>query len=259
MTRALIGHTGFVGSNLSAQGAYNALFNSRNIEEMRGHSFDEVVCCGVSAVKWQANKEPERDWDGIVRLLETLEEVRTRRFVLISTIDVYPDPSTPLDESAELGGLDNHAYGRHRLAVERFVSERFDNHLIVRLPALFGPGLKKNALYDLMHGNQVEKINPAGVFQWYPLDRLTSDLERAGAAGLRLVNLFTEALAMERLVGSVFPGAPVGLPTAPAPTYRLRTRHADALGGRDGYLMEAPDVLRAIASFVAAETERARA
>ena len=50
MTRCLIGHTGFVGGNLLRQGRFDALFNSRNIAELAGQSFDEIWCCGVSAL-----------------------------------------------------------------------------------------------------------------------------------------------------------------------------------------------------------------
>ena len=41
------------------------------------------------------------------------------------------------------------AYGRNRLQLERWVREDFPAALIVRLPALYGKGLKKNCLYDL--------------------------------------------------------------------------------------------------------------
>ena len=45
--RALIGHTGFVGSNLDRQLAVTDRYNSRNVGEMRGQSYDEIVCAGV--------------------------------------------------------------------------------------------------------------------------------------------------------------------------------------------------------------------
>lgn len=251
MRRALVGHTGFVGSNLAAHGDYASLFNSANIQEMAGQSFDEVTCAGISAVKWLANKEPEQDWAGIQGLLDVLGTVRARRFVLISTIDVYPRPDQPLDESAELEHRPNHPYGQHRLAVERWVETRFAEHAIVRLPALFGPNLKKNALFDLIHGHEVHKINPAGSFQWYPVSRLPQDLETVRRAGLRLVNLFTEPVAMGRIVEAFFPGSPVGLPASPAPSYRLITGHAELFGGRDGYVMDAAAVMDAMGAYVA--------
>ena len=37
-------------------------------------------------------------------------------------------------------------YGKNRLLLEQFVEKNYDNYLIVRLPALFGKGLKKNLL-----------------------------------------------------------------------------------------------------------------
>ena len=250
MRRALIGHTGFVGGTLLAAGGFTHGFNSRDFQDMRGAAFDEVVCAGIPAVKWLANKEPERDRAAIGALLAVLETVQADRFVLISTIDVYPDPAQPLDEAAALAGLPNHAYGRHRLEVEQFVAARFANHAVVRLPALFGEGLKKNALFDLLHDNQVEKLNPAAQFQWYPTRRLPGDLVRVARAGLRLVNLVTEPVALREVVRRFFPGAGAGPESEPAPRYDLRTRHADLFGGTAPYITGRSQVLLAMGDFI---------
>lgn len=250
MKRALIGHTGFVGSNLKRQGGFSALFNSSNIHDMRGERFDEIVCAGVSAVKWLANKEPENDWNGIRQLLDVLEDVSADRFTLISTIDVYPDASRALDETHVPAPEEGQPYGRHRRAVERFVTERFPSVLIARLPALFGRGLKKNVVFDLLTDNQIEKINPSTVFQWYPLDRLTNDLATARRHGLSLVNLFPEPLATSEVTGELFPRSTVGPAASPAPHYRLRTVHAAAFGGAEHYLMSAGAVMADLARFV---------
>lgn len=253
MRRALIGHTGFVGSNLLAGGGFTDTFNSRNFAEMRGQRFDDVVCCGVSAVKWQANANPSRDWAGIAPLLDVLDTVEAGRFTLISTIDVYPDPSAGLDEAAELNTLDNHAYGRHRLEVERRVAARFVNHAILRLPALFGHGLKKNVVFDLIHRHRLEAINPATAFQWYPLGRLPADIARCGELGQRVVNLFTEPLPTQEILDILFPGVAVAPPTSPAPRYDTRTQHGPAFGGIPGYVMARGEVLEALRAFVASQ------
>ena len=256
MRRALIGHTGFVGGNLLAAGGFARTYNSQNIQSLAGERFDEIVCAGISAVKWVANKEPEADWAGIQRLLDVLAQVRTERFVLISTIDVYPDPAQALDEDTKLAHLPNEPYGRHRLAVEQWVTERFPMCSIVRLPALFGAGLKKNALYDLLNDNQIEKINPASMFQWYPTDRLSGDLARIGGAGLRVVNLFTEPVAMRDIIVRFFPEAKVGPEVLPAARYALGTKHAMLFGGTPPYVMSASQVLTAMGNFVNREQQR---
>lgn len=254
MRRALIGHTGFVGSNLLSGGGWTDLYNSRNIHEIRGQGFDEVVCCGVSAVKWQANADPERDWAGITPLLDALDGVQAAHVTLISTIDVYPDPAAGLDEDAVPDAAATHAYGRHRLAVERHLLARFPAACsILRLPALFGPGLKKNILYDLMQDRLLDAINPASAFQWYPLQRLPADMRQARAAGLSLVNLFTEPLPTQDILDRIFPRAAVGPARLPAPRYDTRTRHGPAFGGIEGYVMTRAAVLEVLEAFVMRE------
>lgn len=248
--RALVGHTGFVGSNLLAAGGYDATFNSRNFRDMAGRSFDELVCAGVSAAKWIANGDPAGDRAAIAALTDTLAKARIDRFVLISTIDVYPDSASREDESADLAGRPNHAYGTHRLELEEWVRERHPDALIARLPGLYGRGLKKNAIYDLLNNNDVGNINPAGVFQWYGVGRLVRDLEVAREARLKLVNLFTAPLPMSEIIATHFPAAAVGAARQPAPLYDLRTRHAALFGGAGSYIETADQVRAGIAAFI---------
>jgi nucleoside-diphosphate-sugar epimerase len=250
---ALIGATGFVGGGLATQTRFDDGYHSRNIGEIAGRSYDLVVCAGVSAAKWIANAEPEEDARAIAVLTEALDRAEVGELVLISTIDVYPDPSQPLDETAELDPQDGHPYGRHRLALERWAADTFPKVRIVRLPALFGPGLRKNALYDLIHDNEVGKLNPAGLFQWYPTARLWDDIQRVRDLDLSLVNLFPEPLALGEIVARFFPDAPVGPERRPAPSYDLRTRHGAAFAGGPDYLMSREQSLAAIADFLAQE------
>jgi nucleoside-diphosphate-sugar epimerase len=211
--RALIGHTGFVGSNLSRQCHFDDHYRSTNIDDMRGRDYDLIVCAGAPAAKWKANQDPDADRACIRRLREALQVTTAGEFVLISTIDVYgctegADEDTPPARATP--------YGQHRLELEQFVAERFPSR-IVRLPALFGPGLKKNAIYDLLHGNQVEKIDSRAMFQFYDIRRLGLDIETARHADLSLVHFATEPTAIAEVASAAFgisfdnetPGVPV--------------------------------------------------
>lgn len=249
---ALIGHTGFVGSTLAQAGEFAAAFNSANVEAIRYRRFSRVVCAGVSAVKWRANQNPAEDWTGIARLITCLEDVETSLFVLISTVDVYREPYG-LTEADVPDPCRLHPYGRHRLALEEFVCTRFPNHLILRLPALFGPGLKKNALFDLLHGDQTEKIAPNAFFQWYPLCRLHADLDLLAEAGLKLVNIATEPISMAEIAARFFPEASLGPSAAMPARYDIRTLHDRVLGGGGGYHLNRAAVLSSMAAFLAAQ------
>ncbi len=63
MENGLIGYSGFVGSNLCRQVKFDRKYNSQKFREMEGRNFGLLVCAGVSAAKWIANREPEEDVD----------------------------------------------------------------------------------------------------------------------------------------------------------------------------------------------------
>ena len=252
MTRVLIGHTGFVGGVLAAARPFDVRVNRANLEVLAGLDADEVVCAGLPAAKWIANREPDADAANMRTLMTALSGMRARRFTLISTIDVYPQ-TTGLDESFDCSGAANHAYGSHRLQFEQFVRERFPNAIIARLPALFGTGLRKNVLYDLLHDNCLDAINPDSSFQWYPLDRLDADLRLLETHEARLVNLFTEPVPTRAFLSRFFPGKAVGSRCAGPVHYDLRTRHAALFGAEGHYMMNRDAVLEAMGRFIASE------
>lgn len=146
----LIGHTGFVGGILRQQAKFLGFFNSTNIFEIQNDTWDTVVCAAAPGSMFQANKFPERDQEQIQALIDRLERVKTRRFILISSIAVLEDFAGADDESTT-AFQKTLAYGRHRRQLESLVEDHFPQSLIVRLPALFGQGLRKNFIFDLLN------------------------------------------------------------------------------------------------------------
>lgn len=146
--RVLVGSTGFVGGNLAAAGDFTKLYHSTNVREGFGAHNELVVYAGVPAAMFLANSDPEADLAVMRAARENLRALNGRQTVLISSICVYADSrgKTEADEPQPAGLA---AYGANRLQLERWVREDFPHALIVRLPALYGKGLKKNFLYDL--------------------------------------------------------------------------------------------------------------
>jgi nucleoside-diphosphate-sugar epimerase len=175
--------------------------------------------------------------------------------VLISTVDVYPTP-IGVDEDSPIDDTAADPYGRHRRMLEQFVEQRFSAS-IVRLPGLFGPGLKKNVIYDFLHRNRLDLINPGSTFQFYDLADLWRDIGSMRRSGIRLMNFATEPVSVrdvaEYAFGFTFDNA---APPRPA-HYDFRTRWAEQFGGAGGYIRTRAEVLGAMRDFVSRERSSA--
>lgn len=257
MAQALIGFSGFVGGNLDRQASFSERYNSKNIDDIAGRRFDLVVSAGAPAVKWLANQEPEKDRAAIQRLREALDRIETRRFILISSVDVYAQP-VGVDEDTAIDPATLQPYGRHRIELEQFVARRFPGALIVRLPGLFGRGLKKNAIYDLLNDNCLHLVHQDGVFQFYNLEHLWQDIQIAERGGLRSVNFATEPVSVAEMSTQAFGKRFENHLPAPAPRYDFHTKHAQLWGKSGPYLADKHQVLNEIRSFVESAQRSAR-
>lgn len=138
----LVGSTGFVGGNLAAKHAFAAVCHSTDIAAQFGAKPDLCVYAGVPAAMFLANADPDADLAVMAAARENLRQIAPKQLVLISSIAVYAD-SRGKDEQSHMTPDGLPAYGRNRLQLERWVREDYPNALIVRLPALYGIGLKR--------------------------------------------------------------------------------------------------------------------
>ena len=148
----LVGYTGFVGQNLNAQHKFTHVYNSKNIMDAYGMKPDLCVYSGIRSEKFRADNFPNEDSVHVKNAIENIGQIAPKRLVLISTVDVLPAvqhaniyEDTPYDTEALT------PYGKHRLFLENEVRRLFPHTLIIRLPALFGKGLKKNFIFDMIN------------------------------------------------------------------------------------------------------------
>lgn len=252
MANALIGASGFVGSTLLRQTRFDALYRSTNIAEIDGQCFDTVVCAAAPAQKWIANREPEADRRNIDALIAHLDTLQCRRFVLVSTVDVFREP-LGVDEDSAVDEADLHPYGLHRRLLERFCAQRFERCLVVRLPGLVGPGLRKNAIFDFLNDNNLHAIDARGVFQFYPMVNLWADLQRALEAGLSLLHLAGEPVSVADVAREGFGRSFDHQLASPPVRYDLRSRHAALFGGQGVYAYSRRETMLAIRAYAQSE------
>ena len=259
MRTALVGHTGFVGSNIAAAHDFDDLYNSRNLEEIAGRRYDLVVSAAARADSHRINQNEDLDRAEIEGIAAAISSARIERLVLISSVCVYPGGGSP-DESTPLAGEALTPYGRNRLLLERLLASRFPA-TIVRLPQLFGRNMRKGIVNDLLRDHRVEHIDPGGEFQYYDLGRLWSDIELALANELASLNLATPPLPSWRVAAEVF-GRDIRGQRPPEPPSRyatmytrdMRTRHSDLVGGPAGYVASERQVLDDLRRFVRCRT-----
>jgi nucleoside-diphosphate-sugar epimerase len=301
---ALVGYTGFVGSNIyaSAKEQIDAVYNSKNIKEAYGTKPDLLIYSGVRAEKYLANQNPEKDMEKILEAQHNIEQIQPKRVVLISTVDVFQHP-IGVDETSEIDTNQLHAYGYNRYQLERWVRAYDPEALIIRLPGLYGKNLKKNFIYDFIHrvpfmlkeekfqelaqknenlrsyyekqengfyrridSGEAEDIlkemfqelgfsalnftDSRNVYQFYSLENLWADIQKALESGIRLWHPATEPVSAgelyEYLTGEQFVNELGGEPVR----YDYRTMYEWNPGDTSGYVQRKADVMKAIGEFV---------
>lgn len=150
MTTALVGYTGFVGSNIACKYPFDKKYNSQNIGEAFGTHPELLVFAGIRAEKFIANSEPEKDLQSIKEAISNIQKIAPKQLVLISTIDVYESPIS-VTEDAKIHEKRLSAYGANRYFFEQSLRKLYPEMVILRLPGLFGKNLKKNFIYDYLH------------------------------------------------------------------------------------------------------------
>ena len=286
----LVGSTGFVGGNLLAKHTFAAECHSSDITAQYGTRPDLCVYAGVPAAMFLANADPEADLAVMRAARENIRQIAPKRLVLISSIAVLADSRGVYEDSPAQDTEGLPAYGKNRLQLEHWVREDFPDALIVRLPALYGAGIRKNFLFDLhtitpamlrpekysaLADNGFYKLNGTADsaalraffaandfnalaftdarsrYQFYNLGRLWSDMEAARAADVKLLHLCTPPVSAAEVYTAVT-GKADWHNELPKPPfdYDLRSRHAALLGGSGDYLCTKQQELDDITRFM---------
>lgn len=156
----IVGGNGFVGSAIvrqcEARGLEYMVVTRENAEQLYGSHCELLINANGNSKKYMAEREPIWEFDASVRSVhEYLVSIQADKYVQLSSCDVYPDCSDyagtseeqPIDIAAQS------AYGFHKYMAELCVRHYAKNWLIFRMGGFVGPGLKKNAIYDILHND----------------------------------------------------------------------------------------------------------
>ncbi len=225
----IIGGRGFVGSGFARychrRGLPFAIITRENYRRFVGTSCDLLVNANGNSRKYLADRDPVGEFDQSVRSVAlSLSSFAARAYVLISTGDVYANPSRPetSEEAAdiELGHISR--YGLHKYLAERLVIGAHPNWLVIRAGGFVGPGIRKNAVYDILTGGKVW-LSPASELQFIHTDHAADIVMGMALAGVsrEIVNLVGNGtVRLGELHAETGSAAPFD-PAAPTVRYEL--------------------------------------
>jgi len=197
-TCLVIGAKGFIGSAIAAEAAvrgFEILAIARdNYEAAKGATADLLINAGGNSRKFIDDQDPVKGYElSVTSVMRLLQDFRFKKFVHLSSGAIYPDEGNPANnkEDTRLDPAAMSRYGFHKWLAEQLVRKYASDHLIVRMGGFVGPGLKKNAIYDLLRGGPLF-VHPDSAFQYMDtrdLARLVFELADGKSSHERLINL----------------------------------------------------------------------
>lgn len=189
----IIGSNGFVGSNVleALKNEDIVLIDRSNIDLCSSYDYRTLFICAGEARKWFVNSNVKDATKNVVDLYTSISRYRASQVIYFSSIDVYNKDLTIND------GYSTEPYGVTKLVLEELISKTFANCVIVRLGALFGKGLKKNFLFDLLNERHewIEKQSSLSGFQYFNMGQIKLVWENVEKIqGLHIVDAFSEVV-----------------------------------------------------------------
>ena len=171
-TCLVLGGKGFVGRAI-VEGAHRngyavVVVDKDNYEAARGTACDLLINANGNSKKFLARENPSLEFDLSVRSVQySIHDFPAKRYVHLSTMDVYPDVSDPNlnHEEITIDTSRQSPYGFHKYLAEQLVRHYANNWLIFRMAGFVGQGLWKNPIFDLLN-NIPLRVHPDSKYQY---------------------------------------------------------------------------------------------
>ena len=241
---ALIGFTGFIGSNLVKFRKSIDKYNSKNISSIKHNNYEIVICAGTSSKRWLANKFPKKDKKKILNLIKYLDKINVRKFVLISTCEVFGNNKNS-NEKSKLNFSNKSEYAKNRIYLENFCKKRFKNILIIRLPIVYGKNFSKNFIFDLLNKKEIHKLNGRDKVQIYNVKNLVKHINYAIKENIKFLNISPPPIQMSFIAKRFF-----NINLGKYSSFRnmdMRTIHAKK---KSNYFMSKLQTLKDLSTFI---------
>jgi len=245
MAISLVGYSGFIGQQLMKDYGKQIgnIYNSKNIHKLPDINHDTLIIAAPSAVKWQANKNPQDDLAKISRLIQAIKASTANEVIHISTCDIF-DYSEG-NENFELNKtFSDQPYSNHRRLLEDALKGL--NYRILRLPTVYGEGMKKNILFDLITKNYdyLDTVNPHNQLQWINVSLVQQMISFVQTKDIKILNCATQPITNQE-VFNLFNYKSKNYAEKADVVYDMKTTYSDS-----NYLINKKEVLEDMGAFI---------
>ena len=138
---ALIGSTGAIGQEIfdkisKKDNVHIDTFTRKNIGGLLNSEYDIVICAAPSSGKLKTNLGLDNRNKDIEKLCKVIKEVKTERFILISSQSAINEEDKP--------------YGKVQKRVMDSVLSHHKNYTVYMVDTLYGPSLNKGFISDII-------------------------------------------------------------------------------------------------------------
>ena len=172
----LLGGNGFVGSGFAREleraGRPFEIITRQNYDQFVGRSCELFINANGNSSKPLGRSDPKAEFRAsVLSVRDSLIDFNFGTYLFLSTSDVYPDPSSAelTVETSEIDIAAQSPYGFHKYLAEQCVRHAARRWLIIRQGGFVGPHMKKNAVFDVLHGEKVW-VHPDTRFQYIHTD-----------------------------------------------------------------------------------------
>lgn len=157
MKLAVLGAKGLLGSDLVNY--LSEIFDitpitRQNYDSKKGKKFDLFINANGNSKRYWALQNVYQDFESSTQsVYKTLFDFKFEKYIYISSVDVYPDPSgvnTTL-ESDRIDITKQNVYGFHKYLSEQIVRKNIAKWLILRPSSILGNKLNKGPIYDVLN------------------------------------------------------------------------------------------------------------
>jgi nucleoside-diphosphate-sugar epimerase len=219
MQVTIIGANGFIGSAFARllknqTGVKLTEVTRETYVELRGRESDVLIEAAGNSKKFLADQNPAAEFEAsVTHRLRTLLDFPARFHLHISSVDIYNDLTSPATtrEDSPMDISRSSRYGAHKFVAEQLVRHYASRWLIVRFAGMVGPGLRKNPVYDILHGEPL-RIHPESRYQFLHADdaaQIAWNLAQSGATG-EVFNVCGDGLISPQEI-SLLAGRPLNL------------------------------------------------